>query len=272
MNRAKSHGIRAIAFDLDGTLLTPDKTITKRSIDIINRLESLGILPIVATGRSIALSTPYTSYLNIDTPLICYNGACVYDMQHQKDLWHDTIPIDISKALVALDHPDSVSLQIFCDHTIYYDEKGRTADYIEPLTAQIGTVVELDNLPSYNFTKMMYIGPANDTKHIWETLKHSYPGQIHLVYSDSNYLEVLPVSCNKGTALARLLASYNICADQTMAFGDGDNDLEMLQWARYGIAMGNATNLVKSKMQRLTQRNDQEGIANYLEDFFNDFL
>jgi Cof subfamily protein (haloacid dehalogenase superfamily) len=272
MNIAKAHGIRAIAFDLDGTLLTPDKTITKRSIDMIKQLKTAGILPIIATGRSITLSTPYTSQLNINTPLICYNGACVYDMQQQKDLWHETIPTAISKALIALSHPESVSLQIFCNHTIYYDEKGRTADYIEPLTAQIGTVVDLNNLPSYNFTKMMYIGPTNDTKHIWETLKHTYPGQIHLVYSDSNYLEVLPVGCNKGTALARLLATYNISAKETMAFGDGDNDLEMLQWANYGIAMGNATNLVKSSIQRMTQRNDQEGIANYLETFFGNFL
>jgi len=272
MNIAKAHGIRAIAFDLDGTLLTPDKTITKRSIDMIKHLEKAGILPIIATGRSVGLSTPYISQLEIDTPLICYNGACIYDLKHQKDLWHGTIPAEISKELVALSRPDTVSIQIFCDHTIYYDEKGRTADYIEPLTAQIGTVIDLQNLPSYNFTKMMYIGPASDTKHIWETLKHTYPGQIHLVYSDSNYLEVLPVGCDKGSALSRLLSTYNIGAHEAMAFGDGDNDLEMLAWVQYGIAMGNATNTVKSSIQRMTQRNDQEGIANYLEDFFGNIL
>jgi len=104
---------------------------------------------------------------------------------------------------------------------------------------------------------------------ISQTIIQHFPNTLDVVYSHPDYLEVMPARINKGAALARLLGSYGITADQTMAFGDGDNDLEMLTWAGYGVAMGNASPRVQAAVVRKTGRNNDEGVADYLESFFD---
>ena len=261
--------IKAIAFDLDGTLLTSEKKITPRTVEMIRRIAGRGILTVIATGRSLDTAIPYISGLALKLPLICYNGACVRDMDHNVDLWHDTMSIEATRDILRIPRKPSVHLQLFIQHALYFEKGGEYADHLEPLSAQFGIVADFQSLPVQPLTKAMFIGPHEDTIGISQTIMHHFPNTLDVVYSHSDYLEVMPARINKGSALARLLGSYGITAEQTMAFGDGDNDLEMLTWAGYGVAMGNASPRVLAAVTRKTGRNNDEGVADYLENFFD---
>ncbi len=260
--------IKAIAFDLDGTLLTSEKQITPRTIEMIRRIAGQGILTVIATGRSLDTAIPYISDLALTLPLICYNGACVRDMDRKVDLWHDTMSLEATRDILSIPRKPSVHLQLFIQHALYFEKGGEYADHLEPLSAQLGIVADFQSLPTQPLTKAMFIGPHDDTVGISQTITKHFPNTLDVVYSHPDYLEVMPAKINKGTALARLLALYGITAEQTMAFGDGDNDLEMLTWAGHGVAMGNASPRVMAAVLRKTGRNNDEGVADYLESFF----
>ncbi len=260
--------IKAIAFDLDGTVLTPEKKITPKTIEMIRRIAGLGILTVVATGRSLETAIPYTSCLQLALPLICYNGACARDLGRNVDLWHETMGIEAFHDLLTIPRKPSVHLQLFIQHSLYFEKGGEYADHLEPLSSLLGKVVDFQTLPRQPLTKAMFIGPHEDTLGISQTISKHFPNTLDVVYSHKDYLEVMPAGINKGAALARLLNGYEITAEQTMAFGDGDNDLEMLTWAGHGVAMGNASPRVQAAVARKTGRNDAEGVANYLEAYF----
>ena len=117
--------IKAVAFDLDGTLLTSDKHVAPSSIKAISRLRDMGILPVVATGRNVALARHLIIQAGIPTPLINCNGACIYDWDHDTDLLHITLNEKASLAALEFARQSSCHLHVFMDHEIYFEEDGK---------------------------------------------------------------------------------------------------------------------------------------------------
>ena len=91
---------------------------------------------------------------------------------------------------------------------------------------------------------------------------------LSLVYSHPEFFEVMPKEATKGAALATLMETYGISSQETMAFGDSENDIEMLQWVGHPVAMANASDQVKALFDNQAPSNDDDGIARYLESFF----
>ena len=264
----KSTPIKAIALDLDGTLLTTNKKISSRTVRLINSLVDQGVFVCIATGRSLSTTKQFIEHLNITTPLICYNGACIHDMKNNADISHITIDEQIGREMVRLSMKTTAYFHMFLNHQLYFAPGSETADFLEPMSAEIGTTVDLASLADTRFTKGMYVGEPDVTLPIKNELERLFPNQLNIVYSHPQYLEVMPKEATKGKALAALLEQNQIAASETIAFGDAENDVEMLTWARYGVAMGNSPEHVRLLAPYTTMSNDEDGVAVWLENFF----
>jgi Cof subfamily protein (haloacid dehalogenase superfamily) len=260
--------IRAIAIDLDGTLLTSTKIITDRTIATLAKVMEQGIKVSIATGRSLDTAIRFIRQVGTPFPAVCYNGSCIYDPVTGQDLWHITLERNICEDIVRISGKVASHLHVFMDHTLYFTEKGRHADYLEPLSSQLGKTIDFFTMDDMRFTKAMFIGDPKETAAIGAQLKEKYGDSLHLVYSHPDYFEIMTGGATKGSALARLMSMYHITSDQVLAFGDADNDKEMLSWARYGIAMGNSHESVKSVAAGIAGHNDADGVAEKIEELF----
>jgi hypothetical protein len=111
----------------------------------------------------------------------------------------------------------------------------------------------------------MFIGEKEETDRLGTVLRDTFGETLHLVYSHTDYFEIMSEGATKGAALERLMHNYGISADSVMAFGDADNDKEMLAWAKFGIAMDNAHDTVKSVASDTTTHNDADGVATKIQ-------
>lgn len=260
------YGIKAIAIDLDGTLLTTEKLITDRTIRTLRYVMDQGIHVSIATGRSLATAIRFIEQVGTTFPAVCYNGSCIYDPLAKKDIWHITLRPEICEHIVELSTKSSAHLHVFMHHELYFTEAGRYADYLEPLSSVVGKAVNFTQLEPLDFTKAMFIGTEEETDRIAKSLRKRYGDTVHLVYSHADYFEIMSEGATKGSALERLMGMYGIGPDEVMAFGDADNDKEMLAWAKFGIAMGNAHDTVKQVAAHTTTHNDEDGVAMKIEE------
>ncbi|WP_017754587.1 Cof-type HAD-IIB family hydrolase [Calidifontibacillus oryziterrae] len=261
-----------IAVDLDGTLLKDDKTISKRTLNSIKKVRDLGHHVMIATGRPFRASNIYYKQLALDTPIVNYNGAYVHHpMDNKWKIFHSTIDLQVAKKIIDTCNKHN----------------------IKNIMAQVKDNVFLQ---SYDETIMEFISfgnPTIETGHIKEKLKDK-PTSILIHTSDENVdhireqltmevgnyidhrksggpwnvIEIIKTGINKAVGLKKVADYYNIPTERIIAFGDEDNDLEMLHFANYGIAMGNAIDKVKSIANDVTETNEKDGIAHYLEQFF----
>lgn len=263
------HHIKAIAFDLDGTLLTSDKRITKRTVHAIERLKERKLLCLLATGRSVPSSQEYFDQLGLDTPLICYNGSCVHDVKQQTDYFHHTIDVECSRLIIELSQKYSLAFQGYLEHGTLFPLENPRMDFLAPYHELRRYSLGTDFGNEYRFTKVIYIGELAVMLAVKQEIEAQIADQVRVVFSAPELMEVLPVNVSKGSALAYVTELYGITAEDTLAFGDADNDQEMLLWAAHGVAMANAHPSLESSAGRTLYSNDEDGVAHHLQELFN---
>ncbi|NCB02002.1 MAG: HAD family phosphatase [Spirochaetia bacterium] len=262
----KKPAIEAIAIDLDGTLLTSKKTITPYTLSVLQRAMEQGIKIIIATGRSLATCERYVKQVGSTSPLICYNGSCIYDVVTGKDIFHQTMDEETSSHIISLIDSTPAAFHAFRNHIVHYKEHGRHADFLEPLSSKIGVITEdFAALSPLSFTKAMFIGEYEDTEKIRLELLKKCQNKIHLVYSHPTYFEMMSEGATKGFALEKLLAEYGIDKENTMAIGDESNDIEMLKLVTHSVAMGNCGKGVADVALYQTTSSDEDGVAKAIE-------
>lgn len=263
------HPYKAVAIDLDGTLLTTDKRITEYSVKVLQELMNRGIHVIIATGRSLSTTIRFVQQVGTKAPLIIYNGSVIWDPITQTDLYHTTLNHEISSEIVKLAESSPLELHAFMNHQLYFTESGQYADDEEPLSSSVGHIVDFQTLGELNFTKAMFVGNAIHAEEIREHLKKKFDSQVHMVFTHTTFFEIMSGGTTKGSALEKIASNLSLKPSEIIAFGDADNDIEMLQYAGASYAMANATDGAKKGAKYLSNSNDKDGVASTLHDLFN---
>ena len=267
--------IRLIAFDLDGTLLRSDKSISPRTMQTLLAARDRGVLLVPATGRLLrSLPEPL-----LDSRLTRYriliNGAQVYDSV----LDHTMLREDLTPALAMR------MLHFLKDHNVvrgvYIDGLGHMSreDYAAldtiagvPASAALmrRTYRPEDDLEaltsaSASVQKVLAFFHNPDEKHaVIREIISRFPGYA-VSSSLGNNIEINAKNATKGNALRFLCKAVGLSPAQCMAFGDGTNDYSMLRAAGLGVAMGNASEEVQSCADAVTETNDNDGVARMIE-------
>lgn len=261
--------IKAIALDLDGTLLNSNKEISTENINVLKKLYEKGINIIIVTGRTFEATKKILNLFDFPIHTICYNGAKILDSSTGKTLYE--LPLDdiIVKNLISVSREHNVHLNLYQDN-IWFVENSSSDEtlYYSNHTSLIPKEKNFDTFNDYRMTKGLFIADNQKLHHIEDILLNKLKLDIHTTYSQNNYLEILNKDVNKGKTLLQYLKNLNINSNECIAFGDAENDIEMLQSVKYGVAMENGADSVKRSVKYITKSNNDHGIAYFLNNFF----
>lgn len=259
-----------IALDLDGTLLKDDKTISACNKEIIKKAKEAGHIVCIATGRPFRSSSMYYEELELTTPIVNFNGAYVH---HPKDdnwgTYHTTLDLEVVKEIitVAEEHNlHNVLAEIIDDvYFHYHDEKLIDVFSMGHEDIKIG---DLRKNLGEDVTSILIHAADEDVEKI-----RMYLSDVHAEVVDHrrwaapwHVIEIIRAGMNKAIGLEKIATYYNIPTERIIAFGDEDNDLEMLKYAGHGVAMGNAIAELKTVANKKTLTNEEDGIAHYLKE------
>ncbi|SDF62979.1 Cof-type HAD-IIB family hydrolase [Sporolituus thermophilus] len=258
--------IKLIAVDLDDTLLDNSLAVSARAREAIAQAVAQGITVTVATGRMYRSALPYARQLGLDVPLITYNGALIKAALSGEVLLHRPLAEDVAHEVLAFSRQRGWYIQVYLDDVLYVTELNERALYYETIAGVKAVPVgdRLYDLPGAP-TKLLVMAEPADILRIQEEVQARFGDRLYAVVSKPNYLEMVHPAVNKGAALAFLAEMLGISRDEVMAIGDSHNDLDMLEYAGFGVAMGNASERVKAVAQAVTRGNDEDGVAEAIE-------
>lgn len=262
---------RLIVSDLDGTLLDSNREISQRTKELIKEFTEKGGIFTFATGRMEASVGRYLDYLDVSNPVIIYNGAKVVDIRKNIVLFEELLGYDLAKTAL------KIAAEYEWDVLLYLDKKiftNKITDVIEEYMLKDGVYCEavgrLDEFLKCEPTKILIIGNPNCFAPYIEKLQKQIDIPLNYVFSEYNYLEILPEASSKGNALKKLAKSESIPIEQTIAIGDNLNDVSMIKAAGLGVAVENAQEEVKKCADYITKGNDDEGVAEVIYKVIND--
>lgn len=262
--------IKMIVFDLDGTLLDIDHQLQDKTIEAVKMIRDKGIRTLVATGRMYCSAKPHTDRLGIVDPIITYNGALVVDPSSQKEIFHAPIPFTIAKKIAKMVVKNDYHLQLYIDDKLYVAEENEFTDRYEDISGiKANAVGRLDEFLNAEPTKMLIIEEDEDKQvEINNFLKENFGDEIELSSSYPSFIEITKKDMSKAVPIKKIAADFKIKQEEIMAFGDGLNDLKMIEWAGTGVAMQNAHSELQEHADDTAPDHNELGIARYLKQHF----
>lgn len=260
--------IKLVAVDLDDTLLDKRLGISLRTRAAIRQAVAQGVTVTVATGRMYCSALPYARQLDLDVPIITYNGGLIKSSLSNEVLFHRGIDPEIAKQILALFQERGWYIQAYVDDVLYVKEVNDKARYYENI-AGVKAVAVGDRLYTLfdQPTKLLAMAETDEIKEINNIIQNRFAGNIYTAISKPNYLEMTHPTANKGKALEFLATKLNISREEVMAVGDSNNDLDMIRYAGFGVAMGNAADKIKAAAQAVTFGNNEDGVAEAIEKY-----
>ncbi|WP_300356183.1 Cof-type HAD-IIB family hydrolase [Fusobacterium sp.] len=262
--------IKAVALDMDGTLLCSDHKPSERTKQFLLDIEKKGAKVIIATGRSFGGTESTAKLLGLDNGLVlCYNGAKVVNYKDKSVLFERPLAENHVKELIDIADSMGVHINLYQDNVWYVDKADK--DEVRFYSNKCGiTPVEKshDSFDSYSMPKVVFIGEHEKVVEVEKEVKKRLGNEVHVAFSSDTFLEVMNKDVNKGVTLKWILEHFGIKEEECAAFGDAENDLEMLFAVKYGVAMGNATDEFKKKLNYTTLSNDEDGIVEFLKEYF----
>ncbi len=261
-----------LASDMDLTLLSPGKDVPEGNKKAIKALQEAGIAFTIATGRSSFLVGKFAEDLGIDVPIITSNGGSLFDAVERRQF--ASVDFEESKIRKLLEYllDNDADATLYSDEGIFFAPCSSRKFFVEGYNvgvepAKQSPIIDIDKsfldrdvLPRFN--KILLIKP-NDTLH---DLMLSDP-ELEALASGVDLFDVMPRGVSKGNALLKLADYLNIPSDRTFAIGDNENDVPMIEAAKYGIAMGNGTDSAKKAAYYITADYDSLGFAKAVYDF-----
>ncbi len=257
-------GTRVVALDMDGTLLRPDLTIGRRTLDAIAAADRAGIRVVVATGRGHRSAEPLLSSITTIDHGVLSNGSYVRDLRARRTLRTSPITSEALAAVLAVVAARAPGSGIGWEHA---DGFGYDVTYRDVWAhATEWPVVPLDRPPAdVPLLKLLVRHPELEEPALLAALGAALPPTVTAATSGGRLVEITGHGVDKATGLAWLCDRWGVAAADVVAVGDNGNDVAMLRWAGRGVAMGNAHPDAVAAADERTAPCDEDGVALVLE-------
>lgn len=262
--------IKLIATDIDGTLLNSEHSLTERCANALRAASALGIHIVLATGKSPTSATPIVEQLKLPVYSIFLQGMMTVDTAG-KVMSQKTLDPNVSRQVITFAEDRGFTLMAYSGNrllvrTINSLVEEHTVPYHEPAPELSGPLQNL--LWTTPIHKIVALGDARAILGLRWQLNAQLGGSARVVQAGvPNMVEILPPGGGKGTALKALLKELQVPTDQVMAIGDAENDIEMIQLAGVGVAVGNADQKTRAAAKHVVASNDADGVAEAIEQF-----
>lgn len=274
-----AQNIRAILLDIDGTLTNDDKVITPRTREALLKCQEKGVVLVLASGRTANGLSRYAADLDLahhGGVLVCYNGAKSLNCETGQVYFEQSMTVEQGKRV--LEHMKQFDVAPVIDHGEYMyvndcfftiQRNGETW-YILEYEAHSNNYKlcekhDLAAFTDWRINKILNAGQPEYLQQVAEEMAAPFEGELSSMFTAPYYFEFTPLGVDKVRALKDTFEALGISPDEVMSFGDAQNDLTMIKWAKIGVAMGNAVDAVKAEADYVTGTNNEDGIADALE-------
>lgn len=263
--------VKLIAIDLDGTLLNDKKEISLRTLDALKKASKKGVYVVLASGRPIKGMINLIKTLELDNSVnyaISFNGAAINRNDTLEAIYNCSLKIDEVLKIEEFAKNNNVHSHAFINGECVLEEEGEYSN-LESTINKLDLIYKKYSEFSQSdvVNKYMFADEPQKLKEIYPLLPKELFAKYTIVFSAPFFLEFLNKETNKGKALKYLCEYLNISPNEVMAIGDEENDLSMLEYAGYKIAMGNANPKLKEIATYITNSNNDDGVGKVVEMF-----
>lgn len=259
-----------IISDLDGTLLDNNKNISKENLESINYFTKNGGKFSVATGRVIESTEEYLLKLEVNIPIIVYNGGVIYDYDNKKIISEKFV--DDNQKQIAFrikEENENIGIEIYANRKLYVlKDSGHS---YRSATEMLDIIYDVkEDIFSMDWHKILVLGDPGVIDNVEKTFENKY--HIKGTRSGGTSFELLPANESKGQALKKIIKMYNLDANKIICVGDNMNDLELLQEAAFSFCPKNASERLKKHTDFVAPSNEEhviEHIVKWLEKKLN---
>ena len=272
----KKMDIRVIATDMDGTLLDPKGQLDLPRLEkILDKLDQCDIRFVIATGNEVHRMRQLLGHLAERVVLVVANGARIFENNEliQAQTWDDAM---VDRALAHFKGRECQDQFVVTamnggfvkEGTVFTElDKFMTPEMIEKLYQRLNFVDEFDSSLFGGVLKMSMVVGEERLDSVLQEVNDLFDGHVRAVSSGYGCIDILQDGIHKAWGLVELLKRWNLKPEQIMAFGDSENDIEMLELAGISYAMENAEEAVKEIATKVAPANSQAGVYQVLENW-----
>ncbi|MDJ1091195.1 Cof-type HAD-IIB family hydrolase [Macrococcus caseolyticus] len=262
---------KLIVLDMDDTLLSSKNEILPSTIKALIDAQNNGAMVVLASGRPTGGMIDAALKLQLDkhrSYIISYNGAVVTKMNDHTVIDATYVEYSEFKEILQFLRKEDVMALTYKENKIYYEGQSAYEQVEGELTGL--EMIKVDNLQDViteDVPKVMGVGNIELIQALNKQLDGNFGEDIHATTSKPFFLEFMHSNVSKGKVLRRLAEQLGIHQSEIIAFGDSNNDKDMLEFAGLGVAMGNANAMIKEVADVITLSHDEDGIAQIIEEY-----
>jgi Cof subfamily protein (haloacid dehalogenase superfamily) len=257
--------LEAIACDFDRTLIAEDAVLRPRTRRALAAVRETGIPFVIVTGRMFRSIAPYLAEAGIRDPVVCYQGAVVAEADG-RFLRHEPIPVELAREAIDRVAAEGYHVNCYVDDELFVAEVTPEARaYADFQGLPINAVGDLVSWLSQPPTKLVAVGEPLALDGLERRVKAHFDGRLYISKSLPYFLEFANPAVTKAAGMEFLAEHLGFARGRTLAFGDGENDVELLEWAGYAVAVENAHERVLAVADHVCPRDVDEGVAQVLE-------
>jgi Cof subfamily protein (haloacid dehalogenase superfamily) len=263
---------KMVCLDIDGTLLNSRHEISDKTKQVIQNVANQKYIPVIlVSARMPKGMLSLQKELNIVQPIICYSGALIWN--HGDLQLNITIPVSDVKKVYTIVKNLSIHISLYKDDEWYIEEMDEWAKQESEITSITPAISDFSNLftiweqESTGPNKILCMAESPDIQQLDTKMKEYLSNHLNIYPSKPTYLEIMPKHTTKTSAIEFLCKEFDILKNEIIAIGDNYNDMNMIEFAGLGIAMGNAPEQVKQIANDITLSNDEDGVAEALKKY-----
>lgn len=255
--------------DLDGTIYSDDKKVSKENLDAIEYFKSEGGLFTFITGRVPQTSGEMCEIIKPNAPYGCINGCGIYDNEKKEYLWKTFIPRDVLELVREVDkNLPKIGIQLNTEKAVYFNKDNPAMEWFREITGLPNITCSYEEVEEPVFKVIFADMDPKQIMAVEKLLKgHPKADNFILISSEARLFEVLPKGVSKGDLLCKMAEILGIDMRKTIAVGDYYNDISMIEKAGFGFAVANAVDEAKAVADYITVSNNDHAIAKIIDGF-----
>lgn len=266
---------RILVLDLDGTLTNSRKEITPPTLRAIEQAQEQGVTVVLASGRPTYGIAPLADQLRLDQKggfVLSFNGGQIIDWRTKEVIYQQTLHPSLPPRLYEKSQQHGVPIVTYHDEVIlsetendpYLEEEA----FINKMPIRrIDNFLDAIDAIGGSPTKCLMTGHPEQLVEVEREMKAEFADEMEIFRSAPFFLELMPKGIDKALSLSRLLEHLDMRREESIACGDGFNDLSMIRFAGLGVAMANAEDAVRNAADHITLSNEEDGVAAVIERF-----
>lgn len=264
--------IELLALDLDGTLIDEQMIIPGQVRRAVLQAQQHDIIVTLATGRMLEGTLPFARELEIEAPLICYQGGLIQAADAHNPLYRATMDRGLVREALAW-RGEGVGrdwhMVLYADNALFVAERRYPESFYRDMLGENLRWVDglLSVLDHHDPVKFLFVADPDEADEIETAMRQRFEGEMEIVRSHANFVEGNPLGVSKGDALSRLADHLEVRQERVMAVGDQGNDISMISWAGIGVAMGNGSPAAKKVADWVAPPFEEHGAAAAIDRF-----